>query len=498
MRVYYLMLFVVLAGVSCPVWTEETSWQPGLSDRELAIQRWFSALTYMQGHEAKPWAEWFDDGNQFGVTAFRYQFAFCGYGCVAMAAKTPAYRELLQKQLLDLCLRMIDRRTWPYVVGYWNYGEGPPDPCKYENVMYTGHLTQLMSLYELMTGDMRFSEAGWDFTWEDGRSVHYRLEDAIRGLHDQSVASPTGGICCEPGLVFADCNSHSAASFVVFDLVHGTSYGDCNQRWFDWMKVHFRNKVPFTPDFLYVIYDQKKEMFYPAGDVGADCWALGFGYPWFPDKQLLEEGWNSICRRNKWIEPEEGQCYVKNNVVVGCCGGSSLGMANSFIPLVGVQAEGKNCPRAHKLLKWLETAYGKALDTDGDGHTESYAYAVCPKHRIPATGVIATALATDGDSMRQLYRTSRKSIFDEPALVHVDYPNVFVCAAEYRAPVLRFVVRKGKPGFSGATEFRCTRIPGAVSVLRDGAPWTSFAQSGAELTITSDMDVEHVFEVRIR
>ncbi|HPO16712.1 MAG TPA: hypothetical protein PLI09_24965 [Candidatus Hydrogenedentes bacterium] len=497
MRVNSLMLFVVTSTLFGSASADETAWLSGLSDRELAIQRWFSSLTYMQGHEAKPWTEWFDDGDQFGVTALRYQFAFCGYGCAAMAAKTPAYRELIQQQLLDLCLRMIDRRTWPYVTAYWKYGENPPDPCKYENVMYTGHLTQLMSLYELMTGDMRFSDAGWDFTWEDGRSIHYRLEDAIRGLHDQSMASASGGICCEPGLIFADCNSHSASSFVVFDVVHGASYSGCNQRWFDWMNVHFRNKVPFTPDFLYVIYDTKKDFFYPAGDIGADCWALGFGYPWFPDKKLLEEGWKTLLKRSKWIESAENQCYAKNNTVVGCCGGSTLGMANSFVPLVGVQAEGKDCKKAQQVLNWLETTYGRELDTDGDGFTESYAYVVCPKHRIPATGVIATALATDGDSMRQLYRTSRKPILSEPALAHVDYPNVMVRAAEYHAPVLRFVIRKENPVFSGTTEFRCTQIPGTASVSRDGAPWSSFSQTGPELTITSDVDVEHIFEIRI-
>ncbi len=499
MRVWSLALFALacsLSSLSEAAPAKEPTWQDGLSDRELALQRWFSYLTYMQGHEANPWTDWYDDGKQLDVTAFRYQIAFCGYACAAMAAQTPAYRDLVSRQLLDLCERMIDRRSWFYVTHYWDYGAGPPDPCRYENVMYTGHLTQLMCLYELMTGDMRYSDSGWDFVWEDGRKVHYALEKAVRGLYDQSVASRSGGICCEPGLVFSACNSHSAASFVLYDTVHHTTYSAANQRWFDWMRVHFRNHMPLTREFLYAIYDQKHRLFYPVGDVGGDSWTLGWGYPWFPDPQFLQKGWKHIRSRSKWLHPAEDQEYAQNNRIIGCCAGGSLSVSNSFIPLVGVQAEGKNCPQARKVLNWLEASYGTPLNTDSDGHNESYCYDVCPKHRISSTGIIAAALATDGDSMRRLYRTPRTGIWTAPTLAWVDYPNVYVRAAEYRDPVLRFVVLKGTPAFAGTTELRCSGISGPATVRRDGTEWTAVVQEGDSLRITSDVDTEHDFEVR--
>jgi len=489
-----LLLGLLIGAGAMPALAEEAAWQPGLSDRELAIQRWFSHLTCLADRQAK-WAGWFDDGKQLDVTAFRYQFAFSGYGAAAMAAKTPAYRELIQRQLLDLCERMIDRRTWFYVTKYWDYGDAPPDPCKYENVMYSGHLAQMMALYELLTGDMHYSEKGWDFVSEDGRAIHYRLEELIRGLHDKSAESPSGGICCEPGLVFADCNSHSAAAFVIHDTVHGTSFSDVNPRWFDWMRVHFRNKAPLAREFLYVIYNQKQGLFYPVGDVGADCWALGWGYPWFPDTQFARQGWDHIREKINWVYPAEGQCYAKNNEVIGCCAGGSLSVANSFIPLVGVQAEGRNSETAAKILKWLEANYGEPLDADQDGYAESYAYSVCPKHRISATGVIAAALATDGDSMRTLYRTPRTRILAEPTLAHVDYPNVYVQAAEYRAPVLRFTVTKGAPAFTGSTKLTCTQIKSPARVQRDGQPWTKVTRKGKTLTLETDLDTPHVFEI---
>ncbi|MCP4644565.1 MAG: hypothetical protein GY851_29240, partial [bacterium] len=307
------------------------------------------------------------------------------------------YRELVEKQLLDLCERILDIRTWHYVTAYWDYGSDPPDPCRYENVMYTAHVTQLMCLYELFTGDMRYSEKGWDFVWKDGRKTHYTLEEAIKRLHKQSVDNPTGGIPCEPNLIFADCNSHSATSFILHDIIHGTDYADANEKWFKWMTEHFRNKVPLTRSFLYVIYNRSEEVFIPVGDVGADCWALGYGYPWFPDTAFAKEGWQHIVKRAKWKKPKRGQMYAENNPGVGCCGGGSLNVANAFIPLTGVQAGGTSDPTVAKVLAWLEAECGRKLDTDDDGHKESYCYHTCEAHRIPATGTIVTALATDGD-----------------------------------------------------------------------------------------------------
>ncbi len=77
-----------------PVRLYRAAGKPGLSDRELALARWFSALTFMQDRTAMLWLEWHDDGRQLGTTSLRYQVAFSDYGCAALAAKTPAYHEL--------------------------------------------------------------------------------------------------------------------------------------------------------------------------------------------------------------------------------------------------------------------------------------------------------------------------------------------------------------------------------------------------------------------
>ena len=473
---------------------DEPRWQEGLTDRELAISRWFSHLTFLQDRTASSWTHWQYDGPQLGVSSLRYQLAFAGYGCAAMAARTPAYRDLVQRQLEDLCERMIDRRVWDYVTVYWNYGDGPPDPCLYENVMYTGHLTQLMCLYELLTGDARYSETGWDFVWSDGRKVPYNLRQAIERLHVQTEKNRGGGICCEPGMVFATCNSHSAASLVLFDTLYGTRYADANDKWFQWMSKHFRLRNPAASEFFSVMYHQHTRLFVPMGDVGADCWTLGWGYPWFPSTDLAEEGWKHFLDRAPWRRTEAETAHARPSLLTTCCGGGWQPVRNSFIPLVGVQVEGRHSETSRRVLRWLETNYGRQADLDGDGHDESYYYSD-DGLRIATTGNIAAALATDGDSLRRLFRTPRRQRWAEPTVARVDYPNVYVRMAEYLAPTLRFTVLKGTPRFQGATEIVCKQLTGPATVRRNGQPFTDWTQTGSTLVIRTDVDREHVFEV---
>ncbi len=481
---------VMVAGVEAA-----PPWDPGLSDRQLALQRWFSHLTFLADRKAQKWPEWFDDGKQFDNTSLRYQLAFSGYACVSMAAHTPAYRELVSSQLRDLIERMIDRRVWFYVTHYWKYGAGAPDPCQFENVMYTAHLTQLICLYEHMTGDMRYSRRGWDFVWQDGRKVHYTLDKAVRRLYAQSLSNPSGGICCEPGLIFADCNTHSSTTYMLHDLLHSTQYTKVNAKWFDWMSKRFRNRMPGAGSYLYIVYKVKDNMFLPAGDAGADAWALGWGHPWFPDAGYCGQGWKFLLENATWTRPAADQMHSEVNPVVGCCGKFNAGVANAFLALMGAVAEGKDGANVRKILNWMDARFGKAFDMDGDGHAESYAYHTCEVFRIPATANVATALSTDGDSMKTLYRTPRKDLWTAPTLAHVDYPNIYVRAAEYVAPTLRFVVVKGRPAFSGKTKLICSNIPAEAKVTRDGKPFDVDRDKTGGVIIGTDADTEHVFEI---
>lgn len=493
----YVLLCAALVSMCATTEAASPQWRDGLSDREIAIQRWFSWITFLQDRQETPWPVWYTDADQLGATSLRYQLAFAGYGCAAMAAKAPAYHELAQRQLHDICERLIDVRTWYYITHYWDYGSNPPDPCLCDNVMYTGHLTQLMCLYELMTGDLRYSESGWDFVWQDGRKTHYTLAKAVERMYDMSVASPGGGICCEPGMVFIVCNDHSAATFLMHDLLHGTNFADANTKWFNWMSKNFRQQTPNCRDYFSVMYYEKLQVFAPISDVGSDAWALAWGYPWFPNTTLAHEGWEQIKKHADWQSPQPDQLFAKGNRLLSCCVKATIPLRNAFLPLVAVQAEGAASPIAKKLLRWFEAEHGKAVDTDGDGHDDAYCYDTDKGLRAIVTGNIAAALATDGDSMRQLFRTSRTSILAAPTLAHVDYPNVSVRTAEFIDPVLRFTVLKGKPDFSGKTELVCSNVAANYTLTRDGQPYDDCQKTDSTVVISTDVDQEHVFELTV-
>jgi hypothetical protein len=472
-------------------------WQPGLSDRELAIQRWFSWLTFQADRRETPWPEWFTDDNQLGMTSLRYQLAFGGYGCAAMASQTPAYRELGQKQLDDVIQRLIDVRCWHYVTHYWKYGDDPPDPCQQENVMYSGHLAQLICMFESLTGDMRYSTVGWDFTWRDGRKTHYTLGRLLDRLHALSKASQSGGICCEPNLVFIVCNSHSSLSFVMSDLIHGTHYSDAADRWFAWMSKHGRSPMAESPEYLRCVFHKATKIWAPLSDFGGDGWALGWGYVWVPQTKFADDGWQYMRLHAQWVSPKPGETYVKGNALVGCCACGLLPIRNSFLPLVAVEAEGAKSRTAQKLLAWFESEFGRSIDTDGDGVKDAYYYQTDRQMRVAATGNIAAALATDRLSLRNFFRTWRPSRFHEPTLAHVDYPNVYVRTAEFIAPALRFTILKGKPGFKGKTTLVCENISGSFTLLRDGKPYVDFEKADRRVAISTDVDREHVFELTL-
>jgi hypothetical protein len=144
----------------------------------------------------------------------------------------------------------------------------------------------------------------------------------------------------------------------------------------------------------------------------------------------------------------------------------------------------------------LETRFGRTVDTDADGHDDGYYYDIDPSLRIPATGNIAAALATDGPSLRQLFTTSRTGILAAPTLAHVDYPNVYVRAAEFVAPTLRFTVLKGRPAFQGKTELICSHIPSKFTLTRDGKLFDDYRATESSVVISTDVDQEHVFELK--
>ena len=248
---------------------------------ELSALRWLDHVTgELPSNEEKDW--WAIGGTQHGLFAKRYNIAFCGYAAAALGMRGGDAERKTAGRILGNCVnRYLKRDNWAYAMGKTYWGEKPwaPDPCYRENVMYTGHLLQLLALYEWFTADTRYWADGFDFVWKDGRKVHYTVQKLVDVTLWQMRKGPNGGVCCEPGLMFFPCNNHPHVALRLFSkLGHGDWTTDA-RRWEKWALAHYRNPL-FGGGALNLVYHVKSGLFYPRGHSGLDGWSLLWYEPW--------------------------------------------------------------------------------------------------------------------------------------------------------------------------------------------------------------------------
>lgn len=185
----------------------------------------------------------FDPTNE-GDDAYRYQLAYMAYSlAVTQYHYLPAHRELLRDTFRQLITKMLRHDVW----AYWELTsrgskvmnpdltelvEGWVDPVSSKNVMYSGHLLMMVSLYEMLYRDGYYAQPG---------SLTFECRPPFRGLGPQdfeydhhslattiaSQFSLTHGLgCeCEPNGVFVYCNQFPMLGLLNYDHVYGTNIG---------------------------------------------------------------------------------------------------------------------------------------------------------------------------------------------------------------------------------------------------------------------------------
>jgi hypothetical protein len=294
-------------GVALPAYVDMALNEPEiksipLETDELAALRW---LDYVTGSLPKTEeVEWWGSASerQFGLFARRYNIAFAGYAAAALGMRGNAAEKATVGRILGNCIeRMLRRDVWAYSQSknYWGAKPWAPDPCYRENVMYTGHLLQLLALYECFTGDRGYWEKGFDFVWKDGRHVHYDVKRLIDITEDQMRTNPSGGITCEPNLLFFPCNNHPHIALSLFSKL---GYGDWTadaRRWEQWSVKHFFSPV-FGGGALNIVQHVKSGIMYPRGHNGLDAWSLLWYEPWATDRRTAIALWKECASRIDW------------------------------------------------------------------------------------------------------------------------------------------------------------------------------------------------------
>ena len=277
----------------------ETALRPLTAD-ELSALNWLDhVLGPLPEAEEREW--WSVGGRQFGLSAKRYQIAFAGYAAAALGMRGNAQQRATAGRILDNCIaRYLERDVWAYsqAESYWGNEPWAPDPCYRENVMYTGHLLQLLALYERFTGNEKYWSEGFDFVWDGKTRIHYDVKKLIDVTVDQ-MHEGSGGVTCEPGLLFFPCNNHPHFALKLFA---GMGHGDWSieaKCWEQWALSHYCYPL-MGGGVLNLLYHTKTGLFYPRGYCGLDAWSLLWYEPWAENRGTALALWAEAKKFLDW------------------------------------------------------------------------------------------------------------------------------------------------------------------------------------------------------
>jgi len=157
----------------------------------------------------------------------------------------------------------------------------------------------LLALYEAFTGDLKYWSEGFDFVWDSKKSVHYDVQKLIDVTVEQMRTNKSGGVTCEPGLLFFPCNNHPNYALKLFaELGHGDWSAD-SRRWEKWALAHFRKPI-MGGGALNLVYHTGSGLFYPRGYSGLDAWSLLWYEPWAEDRATVLELWDRARSLLDW------------------------------------------------------------------------------------------------------------------------------------------------------------------------------------------------------
>lgn len=236
-------------------------------------------------------------GRQLGVSSIRYQAAFAGYAFAALGQRTPAYPVLAGAGLSNAIALLLDRNAWAYVPHYWKDKPWFPDPVAEENIMYSGHLLQLLVLYETLTGDDRFRRDGFDLVWDETTRFHYTTLTLAETIVRQMRRNACGGVACEPGLVFFPCNNHPQLALLMMERL---GWGDWQPERRKWEAFALDSFGAQGGGAIKLLYHMPSRAFVPGGHPGLDAWSLLWYQPWASDPGRAEAIWERAARHVDW------------------------------------------------------------------------------------------------------------------------------------------------------------------------------------------------------
>ena len=157
--------------------------------------------------------------------AYRYQLSVMAYATgLAHFHRLPAARSMFKRLLDQIMHKMLLRDVWGY---WWNASLSGDvidpgrtelrkpwaDPIIKENIMYSGHLLMMTSMYAMLFDDDKYEKPGsltfvWGpLLWTIGKEkFEYDNRSVQAAILAEMERSKWIGVCCEPNLIFVVCN----------------------------------------------------------------------------------------------------------------------------------------------------------------------------------------------------------------------------------------------------------------------------------------------------
>ena len=467
--------------------------------------------------------------------AYQFQFAFAHYALAsAHYHYTPAHRDLYRKASARLIKRMIYKDVWDYWAHVSKYditgrteagGEnvmrteedwyGWIDPNIKKNIMYSGHLLQMLGLHETLFDDHRYDEPGsLTFRYappEYGQApieMKYDHDRLAKVIHEQFVEDHFRGIECERNAVYAECNQHPILGLMSYDLEHGTRFSTEVKTEFKKVMVERDYIDPETNTTMYFLKVREDQVI-PATYAWADGWNGHAQHVW--DKQFIES-----------IYPDQQKRYIPS--MLKGAPGEDMGYTASFdfgwFALLASEV-GDN----ETVATMTDYADAQFNPTWMDG---GLLYPTTPDYLWnfmrdengliqnvgPVTGnvLIGFARINPADGLWQIYnRPFDQSHFADPHITDVEHLEASVTRAVYDARKDALIVTLAPgPVKSEATSFTVRQLDpqksytlikdgkslGEISASKGSTPPRTEWRSDGSLRITTGLDEPHSFVLK--
>ena len=470
--------------------------------------------------------------------AYQFQIAFAAYGLAsAHYHYTPAHRDLYQKASARLIQRMIYKDVWDYwahVSKYdltdrtevdgggeviINYTEddwyGWIDPNIKKNIMYSGHLLQMVGLHEMLFDDHRYDEKG-SLTFrfapiefgEGPIEMKYDHDRLTKVIYDQFVEDEFRGIECERNAVYAECNQHPILGLMHYDFKHGAELSPGVREAFK-KTIETRHYVnPETHTTMYFL-NVKKDEVVPATYAWADGWNGHAQHAW--DKAYIEN-----------LYPHQVKRYIPS-MLKGEPGEDQGWTASFDFGWFALLASEVGDTETVKTMTDYADAHFEPVWNDGGYYyptSADYQWSFVRDEKGfiqnvgPATGnvLIGFARVNPKDGLWQIYNHPwDESHFAEPFITDVEYLEASVTQAVYDAEKDALIVTLAPgPVESEATSFTVRQLDPAktYSLIRDGQALGDVSRSGGaalpdaewqddgSLRITTRLDGPHSFVLK--